>query len=147
MRIHLLTDYRLASEASELELIDSGVIFAQRFIRQHFPWASRKSLTDPSSLHTPSPSPFYSPVKMIVFTCKDTWLKNDGELWEDVCETLRCRVLLLKEPYNKRAFSLKRPDNLLSLPGVATPEFYAWIAFSLSLWSKSLPPHVGVSWK
>lgn len=42
MRICFLTDYRLASAASEPELIDSGVIFAQRFIRQRFPEAARK---------------------------------------------------------------------------------------------------------
>jgi len=57
MRIHLLTDYRLASQASELELIDSGVIFAQRFIRQRFPWASRKSPTAPPPPFPPLPPP------------------------------------------------------------------------------------------
>ena len=42
MRILFLTDYRMASQAAEPELIDSGVIFAQRFIRQRFPSAARK---------------------------------------------------------------------------------------------------------
>ena len=42
MRIVFLTDYRLASQAEEPELIDSGVIFAQRFIRQRYPAAARK---------------------------------------------------------------------------------------------------------
>ena len=42
MCIVLLTDRRLASRASEPALMDSGVIFAQRFIRQFFPSAARK---------------------------------------------------------------------------------------------------------
>ena len=44
MRIIFLTDHRMVHHASEPELIDSGVIFAQRFIRQRFPTAARKSL-------------------------------------------------------------------------------------------------------
>ena len=42
LRIVLLTDHRLASRASEPALVDSGVIFAQRFIRQRFPAAARR---------------------------------------------------------------------------------------------------------
>lgn len=48
MRIVLLTDNRLASSAIEPELIDSGVILAQRFIRQRFPAVASKSVTSHS---------------------------------------------------------------------------------------------------
>ena len=42
MRMVFLVDHRSASQESEPELVDSGVIFAQRFIRQRYPSAARK---------------------------------------------------------------------------------------------------------